>query len=367
MRKTKKMQFKKGQKVKFLNEVGGGYIVKIEGNIAFISTDDGFDIPVKIQDIIPDQANTTAEALFTHEKEPENTYRVEEQEIEEKEDEEAQLNEAISSIDNHPAFPKAEEGIYLAFVPQNQNHILTAPLDLYLINNTKLELLYNVLLRQQDVYLGYDYGNIYAHSKLYLATVSRENLNEWAEGLVQFLFHQSSSEFYYHSLDAEFKIRMHKLMQNETAYSELHLMGEKAYYHQLTSLAAIPKTDMTDKKSKPEQDKAEASIGIKSNPFAKFPQKEGVYEIDLHAEKIIPHAEKYAPESIMQKQMTYFREIIEQAIAANVKDLVFIHGVGVGRLKYEMKKILHDYEDNLSYEDASILQYGVGATRVKLF
>jgi hypothetical protein len=359
------MQFKKGQRVKFLNEKGGGIIAKIEGNIVYVTIEDGFDIPVKMQDIIPAQANTTAEALFTHEHEKESasTFSADDQEIEE----EAQSNEAISSIDNHPAFPKAEEGIYLAFVPQNQNHILTAPLDLYLINNTKLELLYNVLLQQQDSYLGYDYGNVYAHSKLYLATVSRENLNEWAEGLVQILFHQSRSEFYYHSLDAEFKIRMHKLMQNETAYSELNLMGEKAYYHQLISLAAIPKKEVTDKKSKPEQDKTEVSIGIKTNPFAKFPQKEGVYEIDLHAEKIIPHAEKYAPESIMQKQLAYFRVIIEQAIAANVKDLVFIHGVGVGRLKYEMKKILHDYEDNLSYEDASILQYGVGATKVKIF
>ena len=357
------MQYKKGQRVKFLNEKGGGIIAKIEGNIVYVTIEDGFDIPVKMQDIIPAEANTAAEALFTEEKTEELSIISEDEEQEQEES----SAEAISPLENHPAFPKAEQGIYLAFVPQNQKLILSSSLDLYLINNTNLDVLYNILLKQQDQFLGYDYGNVYAHSKLYLATLSRENLNDWAEGVVQLLFHQSSSDCYYNSLDAAFKIRMHKLMQNEASFSEWNLMEEKAFYHQLTSLSAIPKTTISDKILQQEDKVVESKSNGNSNPLAKFLQKDGVYEIDLHAEKIIPHAEKYAPESIMQKQLAYFREIIEQAIAANVKDLVFIHGVGVGRLKYEMKKILHDYEDNLTYEDASILQYGVGATKVKIF
>ncbi|MFP4019887.1 MAG: Smr/MutS family protein [Bacteroidales bacterium] len=46
--------------------------------------------------------------------------------------------------------------------------------------------------------------------------------------------------------------------------------------------------------------------------------------------------------------------------------MVFIHGVGNGRLRYELRKSLDkDYPD-LDYQDASFQEYGYGATLVFL-
>ncbi len=45
--------FKTGDKVKFLNDVGGGTIVSfIDKNTAMVSTGDGFDIPVLLKELL---------------------------------------------------------------------------------------------------------------------------------------------------------------------------------------------------------------------------------------------------------------------------------------------------------------------------
>jgi dsDNA-specific endonuclease/ATPase MutS2 len=49
-----------------------------------------------------------------------------------------------------------------------------------------------------------------------------------------------------------------------------------------------------------------------------------------------------------------------------VKKVVFIHGVGQGKLKYEITRILHDKYPDLKYQDASFKEYGYGATMILL-
>jgi len=111
------MQYTKGQKVKFLNEEGGGIISKIEGSIVYVTTSDGFDIPVKMQEILPIKASTHSERLFLNETEKQET------ETPEVVAEETQDN--ISSLKNVPSSSKADLGLYFAFVPQNQQWVLT--------------------------------------------------------------------------------------------------------------------------------------------------------------------------------------------------------------------------------------------------
>ncbi len=43
---------KVGDMVRFLNAVGGGKVVKIEGNIAHVEDSDGFEVPVLMKDSV---------------------------------------------------------------------------------------------------------------------------------------------------------------------------------------------------------------------------------------------------------------------------------------------------------------------------
>jgi dsDNA-specific endonuclease/ATPase MutS2 len=49
-----------------------------------------------------------------------------------------------------------------------------------------------------------------------------------------------------------------------------------------------------------------------------------------------------------------------------VRKMVFIHGVGNGKLKYELIKALNERYPDLVYQDASFKEYGYGATMVYL-
>jgi dsDNA-specific endonuclease/ATPase MutS2 len=63
--------------------------------------------------------------------------------------------------------------------------------------------------------------------------------------------------------------------------------------------------------------------------------------------------------------MDYFTRCLESAIANNLKKVTFIHGVGTGVLKSAIKERLAEYE-NIEYRDASMQQFGYGATDVIL-
>ena len=61
----------------------------------------------------------------------------------------------------------------------------------------------------------------------------------------------------------------------------------------------------------------------------------------------------------------YKRQELDKAMAAGVKKLIFIHGVGNGRLKLEIQNILKSTK-GVTFQDASYKDYGFGATQVNI-
>ena len=69
---------------------------------------------------------------------------------------------------------------------------------------------------------------------------------------------------------------------------------------------------------------------------------------------------------IIKAQLSRFNIALDGAIRNNMKKIVFIHGVGNGKLKYEIQKCLKNEYPDLRYQDASFKEYGYGATMVLL-
>ena len=68
----------------------------------------------------------------------------------------------------------------------------------------------------------------------------------------------------------------------------------------------------------------------------------------------------------MDIQISRFTIALDGAIRGKTKKIVFIHGVGNGKLKYEIRKTLDSKYPKLRYQDASFKEYGYGATMVML-
>lgn len=86
-------------------------------------------------------------------------------------------------------------------------------------------------------------------------------------------------------------------------------------------------------------------------------------EVDLHIEELIDNYSKLSNGQILEIQLRHFRIHLESAIEKGENSIIFIHGVGNGVLKTEIRKILDTYI-GVSYQDASYRKYGFGATEV---
>ncbi len=84
--------------------------------------------------------------------------------------------------------------------------------------------------------------------------------------------------------------------------------------------------------------------------------------VDLHAEQILPSLVGLSSAQIITSQLDRFTISLESYLnTAKHGKVVYIHGVGKGRLRYEIEKILKSKYPKLSYQDASFKEYGFGA------
>lgn len=88
-----------------------------------------------------------------------------------------------------------------------------------------------------------------------------------------------------------------------------------------------------------------------------------VVEVDLHIENLVDYPKKLENGQIVEMQLKVFERELEKAIMQRKQCAIFIHGVGQGVLRAEIRRILEFYP-NVSVHDASYKTYGYGATEV---
>jgi dsDNA-specific endonuclease/ATPase MutS2 len=87
------------------------------------------------------------------------------------------------------------------------------------------------------------------------------------------------------------------------------------------------------------------------------------WEVDLHLEELVDNIRGMNNGQMIDVQLRHFQKKLDEGFAQNIRKIVFIHGVGNGRLKQEIRKILATHKE-LRFHDASYGTYGFGATEV---
>jgi hypothetical protein len=95
-------------------------------------------------------------------------------------------------------------------------------------------------------------------------------------------------------------------------------------------------------------------------------EKDRYLEVDLHIHELIDSNRNMSNFEMLRVQMSHFERMIDMAVEQKLKKVVFIHGVGEGVLKSEIRKALEFYP-NCRYRDADHRLYGTGATEVLLW
>lgn len=86
-------------------------------------------------------------------------------------------------------------------------------------------------------------------------------------------------------------------------------------------------------------------------------------EVDLHIHQLTKSFRGMSSYDMLNLQMETAKRQLEFAMRKRIPKVVFIHGVGEGVLKEELKYLFGRY-DNVKYYDADYQKYGLGATEV---
>ncbi len=354
------MRFKVGDRVIFLNETGGGMVTSIiDSKLVKIETDDGFEMPVLIKDLIPDYRNKEREASSAA------FYPPKQKEVPKEEDTPEKEESPVSHI-NPWGEAKEEEGFYLLFEPHEQQWILTGDMDVLLLNHTPFDILYNLFLERDNKPEGIDYGSVPSESKIILDTITRDEIDNWLRGIVQIMIHETNPRKIFFPIHSVIDIRANRFFK-EGSYQSNTLTNGKA----LISVIALRKT-FREATANPELQKFDVEpekTGIvvkREKPFIeKFRTDNGEAIVDLHIGEIVDNIAGLDSRDMFQLQMNHFRKTLESAIAEGFRKVTFIHGVGNGILKNAIIKELKEYE-NLEGAAASIIKFGVGALEVSI-
>ena len=215
------MKFNKGDKVKFLNDTGGGEVTKvISKDMVNVLNEDGFEVPVLMEELLKIEEE---EQEKEQEQSMDTKYTPTEESVEfnafnEEEPDPEQL-ESVTDPDNH---------VYFAFVPLDQDNPQNSDLQLYLINDSDFYVFYLILLKGERSYSYFSSGVLEDNTKIYLKQVERENLSEMEEFKIQFIFYQKSYFRPVPAFETALKLKPQKFYKS-TTFKENDFFEENAH------------------------------------------------------------------------------------------------------------------------------------------
>ena len=86
--------------------------------------------------------------------------------------------------------------------------------------------------------------------------------------------------------------------------------------------------------------------------------------IDLHIEKLMKSYRHLRAGEILRHQLQHFEKNLEEAIKREEKSMIAIHGLGKGKLKSEIFKVLRCYNEVKNFKNEYHHLYGFGATEI---
>lgn len=89
-------------------------------------------------------------------------------------------------------------------------------------------------------------------------------------------------------------------------------------------------------------------------------------EVDLHINQLIKNSKGLGNYEMLNLQLETAKRQLEFAISKRIQKVVFIHGVGEGVLKEELRYLFNKY-DNIKHYDADYQKYGLGATEIYIY
>lgn len=361
---------KVGDIVRFLNTVGGGQVVRIKDNIAYVEDSDGFETPVLTREcVVVGHASTQKQApqekpavggspmpVLQKETKPYPTTAQDEEEL---------------PIEETPGGEKLN--IVLAYEPKDLKRLSTTEFDTYLVNDSNYYLYFTYCTRaREDKEWTVRYaGIVEPNIQLFLGEVVKSDLPSMDKVAFQYVAFKKDRPF---NLKQPYQI---ELSIDTTRFAKLHCFKDNTYFEIPVLAFELVKDDKPHKIEPINTAELEATMTakiksdrrVKKRIVKKTPKNErrgDTIVVDLHIGELVDNIHGLSNADMLNLQVDEFMRVMDENIKNKGQKIVFIHGKGEGVLRNAlMKELNHRYKGH-DVQDASFREYGFGATQVTI-
>jgi len=340
-----------GDKVRFLNAVGGGIVKGFKNkDIVWIEEEDGFETPALVRECIIIESDKK-----TQEKAPQPALSVEIPKEEEKY-EAAEL----------PG--KERLNIYIAYLPIDIKLIGKCPYEAFLINDSNYYLFFNYMNRQNNAWNSRFAGLIEPNTQLFIEEFSKEQLNELERICVQFVAFKKDKLF---SLKNAYSV---ELRIDGVKFYKLHCFRENTFFEDNALIYPLVVEDIPEREllisasdlQEAITQKAKADSSYRQPAPVKKDKTQPIIEVDLHINQLLDSTAGMSNTDMLNVQLNKFRQTMEENKNRKGLKIVFIHGKGEGVMRNALLSELKSKYKNFPVQDASFKEYGFGATMVTI-
>ena len=334
------MKISIGDKVRFLNEIGGGIVSRIEKDkLVYVLDEDGFEVPV-----------LTTEVVVVEKKNEEVKDVVGEKEV-------------VGSQVGYEYEESEEEGDPKLILACEKDKDLTGNIKMYLINDSNFFAFYTIGRRNKELLDNAYHGSIEPNTKILLDNVAI-NFVDGVEYECQLLLYRKNNAYTPHKPVVEkVKLSGARLLKDSSFLSNEYLDGNALLVYLLKGTFEKKLEELSAKDIK--KVIAQKDAKPKQKKHIRRDDKE-ILEVDLHIHELLDDTRGMSNKEMLEYQMGKFHEIMAANKNNKRRKIVFIHGKGNGVLKSEIIKSLKRKYNWHSYQDASFEQYGFGATMVTI-
>lgn len=357
---------KPGDKVRFLNSVGGGRITRIVDKVAYVEDSDGFETPVMLREcVVVGESPIVSSAVFA----PQPATQPES-----KEAKDARVPEPQVEIEETSTGDVIN--LQLAYEPQDIKSLSTTTFDTYLVNDSNYYLYFTYMSRERGAKqwtLRYN-GIVEPNIQLFVEELAVDDLPDIdyvAVGVLPF------------KKDKPFTAQVPVLIErrfDSTKFARLHCFQPNLYFESpVISLPLIVdgkpvETVQPVKKAQAKELEKQLKSKIRADKRHSRPvlkqevakRKGDIIVVDLHIHELLDTTRGLSSSDILNYQVDTFCKVMDENAKAKGQKIVFIHGKGDGVLRNALlKELSHRYKGN-DVQDASFAEYGYGATQVTI-
>lgn len=341
-----------GDIVRYLNSVGGGKIVRIDGNMAYVD-EDGFETPVLLKECVvvtPSQPKAKSESKFVA---PPTVVPAPAQKQEE-------------TVEETPAGEKLN--IVLAYEPEEIKHLNTTEYDAYLVNDSNYYLYFTYLVKSNlHDWVTRFAGIVEPGIQVHLEHVTRDMVNSIDRVAIQYIAFKQGKEF---KLKAPVAV---EYAVDNTKFFKLHCFHDNDYFDTPVIAFDIVKNDIPQRSVVFDSGHLEEAMLRKKaadkperRNVEKKQRRQGVVEVDLHISELLDSTSGLSNTEMLEVQLKEFNSVMQKYQRDKGTKIVFIHGKGEGVLRNALLKELKYKYKNCDVQDASFREYGFGATQVTI-